>query len=160
MKKIFFLPLVAVLALAFAGCLKGTNSEPCVNKTPASEATAMQAYATSKNYNVTTHSSGLLYEVVNAGIGVVPSLTSRIFVTYTGRLIPSDEVFDDQTNHTLTGWQLQSLIPGWQMGLPLIAKGGTIRLILPSSLAYGCTGYASIPRDALLFFEINLVDVQ
>jgi FKBP-type peptidyl-prolyl cis-trans isomerase len=33
-------------------------------------------------------------------------------------------------------------------------------LIVPSALAYGCNGRAIIPGDAVLFFEIELVDVQ
>jgi FKBP-type peptidyl-prolyl cis-trans isomerase FkpA len=45
------------------------------------------------------------------------------------------------------------------LGLPLIKKGGVIRLIIPSSLAYGCNAAGSIPGDSVLYFEVELVDV-
>jgi FKBP-type peptidyl-prolyl cis-trans isomerase len=32
-------------------------------------------------------------------------------------------------------------------------------LIIPSSLAYGCNATGPIPGDAVLYFEIELVDV-
>ena len=54
---------------------------------------------------------------------------------------------------------LNQVIQGWQLALPLIKKDGVIKIIVPSSLAYGCAGYASIPGDAVLFFEIQLLDV-
>jgi len=51
------------------------------------------------------------------------------------------------------------LIAGWQIGLPLIHKGGEIKLIVPSSLAYGC-GNGPLPANSILYFDIHLVDVQ
>lgn len=149
---------VAALALSLAGCVKG--DEPCNDKTPSQEAPAMQAYAASKGYTMATTPEGIYYEIINGGSGVTPTPSSKIFVTYTGKLISTDAVFDSQTDHTKTGWTLSGLIPGWQLALPLIKEGGQLRVIIPSSLAYGCNGYASIPGNAVLFFELTLVDVQ
>ncbi len=149
---------VAALALSLAGCVKG--DEPCNDKTPTQEAPAMQAYASSKGYAMTSTPEGIYYEIINGGSGATPTPTSKVFVTYTGKLISTDAVFDSQTDHTKTGWTLNGLIPGWQLALPLIKKGGQLRVIIPSSLAYGCNGYLSIPGNAVLFFELTLVDVQ
>jgi len=66
--------------------------------------------------------------------------------------------FDQQTDASKTGWPLGSLIAGWQIGLPLIQKGGKIKLIVPSSLAYGCGG--NLPANSILYFDVHLVDVQ
>jgi FKBP-type peptidyl-prolyl cis-trans isomerase FkpA len=68
-------------------------------------------------------------------------------------------VFDQQADATKTGWVLGSLIAGWQIGLPLIQKGGEIKLIIPSSLGYGCDNGA-LPPNSILYFDIHLVDVQ
>jgi FKBP-type peptidyl-prolyl cis-trans isomerase FkpA len=160
MKRLFLAILLGTLIVSGAGCVKGTQVTPCTNKTPESEEAAILAYAASKNYNVLRHPSGMYYEVVQPGNGAIPLPTSRVYVTYTGRLISSDAIFDSQTNHTLTGWVLETLIPGWQLGLPIIAVGGKIRLIVPSSLAYGCRPYQTLPGDAVLFFEIDLVDIS
>ncbi|MGB3162737.1 MAG: FKBP-type peptidyl-prolyl cis-trans isomerase [Chitinophagaceae bacterium] len=50
-------------------------------------------------------------------------------------------------------------IPGFQIGLQLIQKGGVIKMIIPSSLAYGCSGQGTIAGNSILFFEVELVDV-
>jgi FKBP-type peptidyl-prolyl cis-trans isomerase FkpA len=160
MKKILLLLSLSVTVISFQGCIKSAVSGPCTDQTPASELAVMQAYASTNGYSMTTHPSGMLYQVVNAGTGAIPLPTSKVFVKYTGRLVSSNAIFDQQTNPSLTGFTVSQLIPAWQLGMELIAKGGTIRLIVPSSLAYGCSGYGAIPGNAVLFFEIELVDVQ
>ena len=160
MKRFLLILILVVLVMGVNGCVKGTTSDPCTNKTPQSEEAAIIAYATAHNYSMTKHPSGMYYQVVHPGNGAIPLPTSRIYVRYTGRLISSDAIFDSQTNPQFTGWVLESLIPGWQLGLPQIAVGGTVRLIVPSSLAYGCNPYLTLPGDAVLFFEIELVEIQ
>lgn len=118
----------------------------------------MIAYASAEGINTTRHSSGLYYEIISPGNGAVPSANSKVFVTYTGKLLDG-RTFDQQTDAAKTGWTLGSLIPGWQIGLPLIQKGGHIKLIVPSSLAYGCSSGA-LPPNSVLYFDIQLVDVQ
>ncbi len=141
-------------------CIKGSTSGSCVDKLPSSEAAAIQAYAAASGITATAHSSGIYYEIVNPGAGVDPTSTSKIYVRYTAKFVSNNTVFDQATNSDATGWYLNTLIAGWQIGIPLIKEGGTIRLIVPSSLAYGCRGYHTIPGDAVLYFEIELVDVQ
>jgi FKBP-type peptidyl-prolyl cis-trans isomerase FkpA len=51
------------------------------------------------------------------------------------------------------------MIQGFQTGLKLIQKGGRIKLIVPSALAYGCKGYGSVPGNSILYFEVELIDV-
>jgi FKBP-type peptidyl-prolyl cis-trans isomerase FkpA len=160
MRSIFSILTFVVLSITFSGCIKGAVSEPCVDKTPSQEAAAMQAYAAAKGYSMTVAPEGYYYQVVDPGSGAIALPTSKIYVKYTGRLISSDAIFDQQADHTQTGWVLSILIRGWQLGIPNIAEGGTIRLIIPSSLAYGCRGFATIPANAVLFFEIELVDIQ
>jgi FKBP-type peptidyl-prolyl cis-trans isomerase FkpA len=158
--KLLFSLLFAVIISMF-GCIKGgTASGGCTDKLASSEAAAIQAYASANGIAATAHASGIYYQVVTPGTGPVASPTSKIFVKYTGRFISNNSIFDEQTNSTLTGWTLGGLIPGWQIGIPLIQEGGTIKLIIPSSLAYGCRGYNTIPGDAVLYFQIELVDVQ
>jgi FKBP-type peptidyl-prolyl cis-trans isomerase FkpA len=57
---------------------------------------------------------------------------------------------------------LGQLIPGFERGVTGMAVGGTRRIIVPPSLAYGSTGsaQAGIPPNAALVFEIQLVNVQ
>ncbi|HEX6192054.1 MAG TPA: FKBP-type peptidyl-prolyl cis-trans isomerase [Chitinophagaceae bacterium] len=160
MKRTILGVILVSLIISGLGCVKGTNVEPCTNKTPQSEQADMQAYAAAQGFSMTLHPNGMYYQVVNPGSGAKALATSKIFVKYTGRLISSNAIFDQQNNSEMTGWVLSSLIPGWQAGLPLIAIGGTLRLIVPSSLAYGCRPYSTLPGNAVLFFEIELVRIE
>jgi FKBP-type peptidyl-prolyl cis-trans isomerase FkpA len=153
----FVLPFFLIpLILIGTGCIK---DDTCSPKSPTNEAAQIQAYASANGINATAHSSGLYYEIIDTGSGATATVNSGIVITYTGKLL-NGNIFDQQTTPNSPAWELSKLIEGWRLGIPLIQKGGHIKLIIPSSLAYGCTGYGSIPGDAILFFDIELVDVQ
>jgi FKBP-type peptidyl-prolyl cis-trans isomerase len=57
---------------------------------------------------------------------------------------------------TLGGNQV---IKGWEQGVPGMKVGGVRQLVIPPSLAYGDTRHNSIPPNATLVFEIELVSV-
>jgi FKBP-type peptidyl-prolyl cis-trans isomerase FkpA len=158
----YFVLLLSLFFLMIIGprCVK---SSACTPKTPSSEVAQIQNFATTNGINAVAHSSGLYYEIIDPGSGPTPSQSSNVVITYTGMLLDGT-VFDQRTtpNNTTTDppWPLSQLIEGWKVGIPLIQKGGHIKLIVPSSMAYGCAGYGIIPADAVLYFDINLVDVQ
>ena len=158
MKRFGLLLTLSAILTGFSGCLKTQSG--CQDKLPSSEATVMQTYATNIGMNATVDPSGLFYEITNPGTGVSPTGSSRIFVTYTGKLVYNGNVFDSATDPNTTGFYLQEMIAGWRIGLPKLKKGGSMRMIVPSSLAYGCAGYRIIPGDAVLYFDITLADVQ
>jgi FKBP-type peptidyl-prolyl cis-trans isomerase FkpA len=157
MKQLFLAVCSAIIFLS--GCSKVDNG--CSNATVDSERAAMVAFANANNMaNAVTHSSGIMYVIDRAGTNPSISSSSRIFITYRGTLLNGTQ-FDAQTNPANTGWGLNSLIAGWQIGVPLIKKGGKIRLIIPSSLGYGCVGSgATIPSNSPLYFDIEVIDVQ
>jgi len=155
--KKFSLSLVLVLTIVvFSGCNKDKS---CKARSVESEVPQIQAYATANGINATRHSSGLYYEIVTQGTGPIANSNSKIFITYTGKFM-NGQVFDEQTTPNTQGWALNGLIQGWIIGIPLIQKGGHIRLIVPSSLGYGCEDYYSIPGNSVLYFDVHLVDVQ
>lgn len=157
MKKNAFVILSSFLFFGIGCRIDGDDN--CVTKTVASEQAKMEALATSQGMTWIQHSSGLLFEVINPGAGMTASSTSKIFVRYTGKLADGT-VFDSLTDHTQSGWILGTMIAGWQLGIPLIQEGGRIKLVIPSSLAYGCGYRGTIPSNAILYFDIELVDVQ
>lgn len=155
----FALALSVCLMVLSSGCLKdSTNGTNCQDKTVQSEAATIQAYATNQGITATADPSGLYYQITNPGTGISPTVNSKVFVTYTGKLLDGS-TFDSGTT-PVSGWLLSDLIRGWQIGLPLLKKGGSIKLIIPSALAYGCRGKASIPGNTILYFDITLNDVQ
>lgn len=126
---------------------------------PQAEEKQMQDYATASGINATKHPSGMYYQIITQGNGVSPTPNSKVFINYSGKLLNGTE-FDKSNDPSQTGWTLGQLIEGWIIGLPLIKEGGKIKLIIPSSLAYGCNGSRTIPANSVLYFDIELVDVQ
>jgi len=157
--------LVALLTLG--ACSK--KSADCMYKE--STATAPDAEVhTLENYladqGITTaikDPSGFYYEIVTSGIGSVPEICSRVTVSYVGTLT-SGNIFD-QTHGTPVNFTLGELIPGWQKGIPLIKKGGEIKLYIPPSLGYGDQNVTSggvivVPAHSILIFDVHLEDLN
>ena len=149
-----FLVLFAAWALiACTGCMK--QDKACTNLNPSVEEPKILAYALSKGITATKHNSGLYYEVVNPGSGSNPTVNSKVTVAYVGQFLDG-KTFDQSASFS---YQLAGLIEGWKIGIPLIKKGGKIKLIIPSSLAYGCNDTQGIPGNSVLYFEVDLLDV-
>ena len=63
------------------------------------------------------------------------------------------QVFESAPSASLA---LSGTIKGWQIGVPLIGKGGSILLLVPSALAYGTVGTGTVPANSVLVFTIGL----
>lgn len=154
MKHLF--AVLFVFSILCGSC--GKTESGCEPVPVASERAQLVAYCNANGINYTEHSSGLLYEIVSPGSGASPSTTSTVSVVYTGKHF-DNTTFDASANPVT--FQLSGLIDGWKIGLPLIKKGGRIKLILPSALAYSCGGnLPSIKANEPLFFDITLSDVK
>lgn len=100
---------------------------------------------------------------LQAGTGAEATIDSTVTVHYTGWLASDGTIFD--SSH-LRGepatFGLSSVIEGWAEGIPGMKEGGKRRLIIPSEKAYGASGTpdGSIPADADLVFEVELVSVE
>ena len=155
MKKILIALSFFLALFAGDGCVK---DGACIDKTVQSEQAAIINYAATQGISATAHSSGLYYQITSPGSGPSPTSGSKVFIKYTGKLL-NGTIFDQQTTAPVS-YSLNGMIQGFQIGLPLIQKGGTIKLIVPSSLGYGCNGFGSVPGSSILYFEIELTDVQ
>ena len=155
MKKILLVLSVEMVFLAGGGCIKNSV---CKDITVQSEQAEIINYAATQGISATAHSSGLYYQVINPGSGPAPVSGSVISIKYKGKLL-NGTLFDDQSTNPVS-YALNGMIQGFQIGMPLIQKGGTIKLIVPSSLGYGCIGFGSVPGNSILYFEIELTDVQ
>ena len=166
MYKKFLLILAVVFFIA--GCNKKSDPYTCVAVAPTTvasdaEVASLQNYINAHGLGgvVTRHPSGFFYQVTNAGTGItIPDVCSNVRVTYRGKL-ENDTEFDANTSGVT--FTLNQLIKGWQLGIPLIKKGGTIKLYIPPSLGYGSNaveGTVTIPANSNLIFEIQLLDVS
>jgi FKBP-type peptidyl-prolyl cis-trans isomerase len=94
---------------------------------------------------------------MSPGLGAQPTLTNTVSTVYTGKLLNNTQ-FDASANPV--SFLLSGVIKGWQIAIPLIKKGGRIKMVIPSSLAYGCNGSGSIAPNSPLYFEVTLTDVR
>jgi FKBP-type peptidyl-prolyl cis-trans isomerase FkpA len=95
------------------------------------------------------------------GTGAEAKADSTVVAHYTGAVAATGIVFQSSldTGQPAT-FPLSGVIKGWAEGVPGMKVGGTRRLLIPASLAYGANPPAGIPVNADLVFDIELVAVQ
>jgi hypothetical protein len=108
----------------------------------------------------TTTSDGLQIIDIQAGTGAQAQASSCVGVNYIGWL-QDGTIFDssDREGGPIQ-FPLNEVIQGWQEGVPGMRVGGTRRLIIPPALAYGSAGRGTIPPNATLTFDIDLISVR
>lgn len=161
-KSIAILTLTTVLALLI-GCLKEKDTAACTPVPIAAERDTMKAMVRDSAFvmDTTGYTDSVFYQVMNPGTGVSPTTGSTLTVKYISYYMngrPSDSTYLTHPDGVTTP-PLNQLIPGWQQGLPKIKEGGRIRLIIPSSLAYGCNPNGGVLANQPLYFNIELVKV-
>ena len=108
----------------------------------------------------TKTATGLYYKIGQPGTGSPITTDSTIVANYTGKLL-NGAIFDRAVAGSEATFKLNSLVKGWREGVPLIKQGGSIRLIIPSTLGYGLDGSSpSVPAFSALDFDITVTDVK
>jgi peptidylprolyl isomerase len=100
------------------------------------------------------------YDTV-AGTGDEVQPGETVTVHYTGALVKNGVIF--QSSHDFGDpitFPLSGVISGWTEGVPGMKVGGTRRLIIPASMAYGAQSPApNIPANSDLVFDIELISI-
>jgi FKBP-type peptidyl-prolyl cis-trans isomerase FkpA len=107
---------------------------------------------------------------LKVGTGATASTGKRVFVNYTGWFYDASKPdnkgtqFDSSLSPGRTPYNFVlgtgAVIAGWDRGVAGMQVGGSRRLIIPPDLAYGASGFQSIPPNATLVFDIDLLNVQ
>jgi hypothetical protein len=150
-RDIIAFPMRRCVALLCALGLAATVSVGCTSA------------VTSPSNNVPFSSTDLV-----VGTGATASVGRALTVNYTGWLYDATQpenkglVFDTSLGKTPFLFTLGAgqVIGGWERGLLGMQVGGTRRLVIPPSLAYGGTRSNVIPAYTTLVFDIELVGVQ
>ena len=108
---------------------------------------------------VETTPSGLQYQIIKAGTGESPSVGNRVKVHYTGTFIDG-QTFDSSIDRGEPAvFSLSEVIKGWQEGIPMMKTGARYRFFVPPNLGYGSEPPPSIAPNAVLIFDVELLEV-
>lgn len=107
---------------------------------------------------VKTTASGLQYQVLKAGTGPSPTEADFALTNYKGTL--RDGTVFDQAQRA--PFPVGGVVPGFSEGLKLMNRGATYRFWIPPQLGYGANSPdpAKIPNNALLIFDVDLLDFK
>lgn len=155
--------LATVLLVGCNGSNKGTTAVD-TNVYTADPATSN--YASSLNVSIATMTktaSGLYYKDLVTGTGTTASAGYTARVTYTGWLVNGVQ-FDTSEGKTPAYFEFLlnagKVIKGWDEGVQGMKVGGKRQLVIPPSLGYGESGSGAIPGNAVLVFEVSLLQVR
>ncbi len=143
------------LALALAACGADTTTEPLTN----------DDFAPELNVNLgamTKTASGLYVQDLTAGTGDEATSGDSVIVHYEGWLSNGTKFDSSRDRNEPFSFLLGAgfVIQGWDEGLVGMRVGGFRKLVIPPGLGYGVNGFLSIPGNATLVFDIELLEVM
>jgi len=144
--------IIVGLVVVFSACEKDdlNQSEQLV-----ADIEKIEAYLKANNIEAEKTNSGLYYVINKIGTGSHPAINNEVKVKYKGKLLEDGSEFDSGTSR----FPLSGVIGGWTEGIPKFKKGGEGQLFIPSYLGYGPSGSYSIPANAVLIFDVELIDI-
>lgn len=114
-----------------------------------------------KKEGVVVTASGLQYEFITKGEGVIPKADDQVKVDYVGTLVDGTEFDSSIKRGEPVVFPVNQVIPGWSEALQLIPAGSKVRLVIPSDLAYGEEGVMpQIQPNSVLTFEVTLHGIE
>lgn len=102
---------------------------------------------------------GTVFIVLQEGEGGMPVDGDKVTLTYVGKL-SDGTVFDTTEEDGPIEFDVNGVVPGFSEGLKHMRPGGTYRIVIPASQAYGAEGVPNvIPGNSALDFTIQLLGV-
>ena len=156
-KKYVLRPLliVAVFAFIFSSCMKDKTAEY-----EAMEQQQISDYLEDNpDLTFTVKESGLYFMETQAGTGALAETHDTAYVIYSGQFL-NGNVFDSNTaagaDSLIFPVDELWMIPGFDEAITYMNQGSKAKVLIPSKLAYGPTGYYIIPGWTPLYYEIHL----
>jgi FKBP-type peptidyl-prolyl cis-trans isomerase len=145
---------------AFIQKMQGQQEEQMKAVAEKNKAAGDTFLATNKaKAGVKTTASGLQYQVITEGSGAKPVATDTVKVHYVGTLLDGSKFDSSVDRGEPAQFPLNGVIPGWTEGLQLMPVGSKYKLWIPGNLAYGDRGRPGIEPNALLTFEVELLEI-
>ena len=112
-----------------------------------------------KKEGIKTLASGLQYKILQEGTGAKPTSMDTVRVHYRGTFMDGKEFDNSYTRGEPAVFLIENVIPGWKEAIPLMKVGSKWQLFVSPDLGYGPNGYGNIPGNALLIFEVELLEI-
>lgn len=178
MKKALYSPtrlltaaFAAILLFALAAC---QTSTPTPTSTPQATATLAPVFNVEPTVEAptplptmtldgaVTTDSGLQFLEEVKGTGDAPKEGDLITMDFTASLSDGTELANTYTDGAPVSvvWGKGRLLEGWEEGMGLMKEGGKAQLLLPAELAFGAEGAGSIPADAQILIEVELLNAE
>lgn len=142
----------------------GAASTPATNKPEAKVNPPTQLQGTQlANFTPTPSISKLEGIDTTPGNGEAVKASDTITVDYTGAVAATGVIFQSSLDSKQTAtFPLSGVIKGWTQAIPGMKVGGTRRLLIPASLAYGANppSGSGIPANADLVFDVTLHEIK
>lgn len=156
---------IAVIVSGISNHNKDSSSQTADQTSQSCTATSVAgtAEATPEVYKPTSAVKSLEVTDLVVGTGAAVKSGDCLQVKYYGTLATSGKVFDENFDKA-SAFQFQigkgQVIQGWDQGLIGVKAGGTRRLVIPASLAYGSQGNSTIPANSDLVFTVKVLGVK
>lgn len=161
--------IVCLCVMAFAACKKDDSTLKQAAAQAIVDDKIVTDYIATNNLNAVRvkigtnlpDTCGVWYVIGSAGSGVsLYTSSTTVTVGYTGKQLTTGTLFQSTSNYH-PSFVFGQMIRGWQLGIPNIKKGGSIRLLVTSRYAYGPypQPLLGLPANAVLDFNIELFDV-
>ncbi|WP_111706537.1 FKBP-type peptidyl-prolyl cis-trans isomerase [Lutibacter citreus] len=115
-------------------------------------------YLATNNINAERSDSGLYYIIEEEGEGDLVDIEALATISYTGYFL--DGTVFDASGTSGYSFYINNLIKGFSEGITKFKKGGKGKLFIPPSLGYGNSGTSTIPGEAVLVFDIEVINVN
>jgi peptidylprolyl isomerase len=158
-----FMSLLALFSIYLAGECLAAEKAPVAEmmvKGEQEKSAREEALIKERYPNAIRNPSGLMYVVLQEGSGATPRKGALVEAHYTGRLLDGTK-FDSSVD---VGKPLLFLvgkgevIKGWDEAFLSMKTGEKRILVIPPDLAYGDKGMGTIPPNATLIFEVELIN--
>jgi FKBP-type peptidyl-prolyl cis-trans isomerase FkpA len=163
LRTLLFVLCISVVAISCLKDAQKTCAYPTVRvSAPKAEQDSIQAFLDADSIDAVKHDAGFYYKVINPGTGTdTMTLCSEVLIEHSGKLATGEVINPAVREYLVLGG---APIEGWVLGIPLIKKGGEIRLFIPPALAYGYNnvsnpnGVPVIPAGSMVIYDIKLID--
>jgi FKBP-type peptidyl-prolyl cis-trans isomerase len=156
-RRALLVPMIAVASL-----LSACGTESTAPSTPSNP--ALETFNSTLGVNIATmtrRSDNLYVQDLVVGTGADANSGRTIRVTYSGWLVNGSR-FDSNVGGPAFSFTLGigQVIAGWDQGVVGMKVGGKRKLVIGSALGYGSRGSGSIPANATLVFDVEVLGVQ